>query len=589
MTDSTFRSRFAGLFSHVVRKRAVTRRPRRVVRRAAGRGQRPLAVEPLEERALLAAAVGVYDENIVAANTVDFVAGGSSVDNVDFAASVAADFQIDHGGVIDASILTFGGYDYGVSQNKSLKLNIAEDTNYAIGAEPGLVEPISGTGAYASTGGPAFNSPYSYTSFDFEVVGGGVDEHVIEVGVTVLSFTGRDYGNVTVTGRLNGGGTVSATRPINEDAGLGDTFFGLTAPEGDHFTGFSLSYDSDLDKQLWFDDIGFRTSSPPNQAPVAQDDQYFQFEDTPLMVAAPGVLDNDFEPDADSLTAELVDGPTHGTLELNDDGSFTYTPEANYDGVDSFTYRANDGNGGVSNAATVNIRLRPVNDPPIVDDAAFSLDEGSPAGTPVGTVIASDPEGSSLHFAITSGNDAGAFAIDADTGAITVADSTPLDFRTNPQFALAVAATDDTGLTGAATITINLVQVMETLNVSIDVEPRDNANVIDLKKDHRIEMVIFSSSAFDATTELDLDSLTFGVTGDEASLVTHPRKGLRYRVRDVNGDGLQDLVLWSDTQAAGFAEGETQAVLRGRLLDGTIIEGVVAVSVTDTSRAHGKS
>ena len=55
------------------------------------------------------------------------------------------------------------------------------------------------------------------------------------------------------------------------------------------------------------------------------------------------MLANDTDVDGDTLTAVLVTGPAHGTLTLNADGSFTYTPTANYNGTDSFTYKANDG------------------------------------------------------------------------------------------------------------------------------------------------------------------------------------------------------------------------------------------------------
>ena len=64
------------------------------------------------------------------------------------------------------------------------------------------------------------------------------------------------------------------------------------------------------------------------------------------------------------LTASLVDGPTHGTLTLNDNGSFTYTPNGNYNGADSFTYTATDGT-ATSSVATVNITVSPVNDAPV--------------------------------------------------------------------------------------------------------------------------------------------------------------------------------------------------------------------------------
>ena len=55
------------------------------------------------------------------------------------------------------------------------------------------------------------------------------------------------------------------------------------------------------------------------------------------------MLGNDSDVDGDALTAVLVSGPANGTLTLNADGSFTYTPDANFNGTDSFTYKANDG------------------------------------------------------------------------------------------------------------------------------------------------------------------------------------------------------------------------------------------------------
>src|SRR5207245_11302442 len=62
-----------------------------------------------------------------------------------------------------------------------------------------------------------------------------------------------------------------------------------------------------------------------------------------VVAAAPGVLANDTDVDSATLTAVLGTGPGHGSLTLNLDGSFTYTPAANFNGADSFTYKANDG------------------------------------------------------------------------------------------------------------------------------------------------------------------------------------------------------------------------------------------------------
>src|SRR5436190_2980692 len=82
------------------------------------------------------------------------------------------------------------------------------------------------------------------------------------------------------------------------------------------------------------------TVTPINDAPVALDDGYTTPEDTTLNVAASGVLANDSDLDGDALSALLVTSPAHGTLTLNTDGSFSYTPAANFNGIDSFTYKA---------------------------------------------------------------------------------------------------------------------------------------------------------------------------------------------------------------------------------------------------------
>src|SRR6185312_8654413 len=80
-----------------------------------------------------------------------------------------------------------------------------------------------------------------------------------------------------------------------------------------------------------------------DDAPVAANDSYTTDEDTALTVAAPGVLGNDTDVDSTTLTAVVVAAPAHGKLTLNANGSFTYTPAANYNGPDTFSYKVNDG------------------------------------------------------------------------------------------------------------------------------------------------------------------------------------------------------------------------------------------------------
>jgi large repetitive protein len=146
------------------------------------------------------------------------------------------------------------------------------------------------------------------------------------------------------------------------------------------------------------------TVTDANRAPVAANDAYPVNEDASLTVPAAGVLANDTDADANTLTAVLGTGPTHGTLTLNANGSFTYTPASNYSGADSFTYRANDAKAD-SNLATVAITVTAVNDAPTMTGVA---DQSTTTGTAVGplsfTIGDVETAAASLTLSATSSN-----------------------------------------------------------------------------------------------------------------------------------------------------------------------------------------
>ena len=96
--------------------------------------------------------------------------------------------------------------------------------------------------------------------------------------------------------------------------------------------------------------------------PVA--DSYAIDEDTTLTVPAAGLLANDTDADGDTLTARLIGGPSHGRLTLDSNGSFSYLPDADFFGNDSFTYAADDGLGH-SQATEVRITVADVSDVPL--------------------------------------------------------------------------------------------------------------------------------------------------------------------------------------------------------------------------------
>jgi VCBS repeat-containing protein len=99
-------------------------------------------------------------------------------------------------------------------------------------------------------------------------------------------------------------------------------------------------------------------SGQPNIAPVAVNDNYTALAGKQMIVGnLVGVLANDTDGNGDSLTAKLVTKTAHGTLTFNSNGSFIYKSTKGFIGLDSFTYRANDGLAN-SNTASVNITVQ---------------------------------------------------------------------------------------------------------------------------------------------------------------------------------------------------------------------------------------
>lgn len=95
------------------------------------------------------------------------------------------------------------------------------------------------------------------------------------------------------------------------------------------------------------------TVNPVNDAPVANTDNYGVDQDKQL---TGNVRNNDTDVDGDALTVGFVSGPSHGSLTLNPDGSFTYNPAGGYNGGDNFTYTVTDGSGaGATGTANITV------------------------------------------------------------------------------------------------------------------------------------------------------------------------------------------------------------------------------------------
>ncbi|MBS0172305.1 MAG: cadherin domain-containing protein, partial [Nitrospira sp.] len=206
---------------------------------------------------------------------------------------------------------------------------------------------------------------------------------------------------------------------------------------------------------------GILGGAAPAQSP--QWSTYRVSEDNTLTVTGPGVLANDADPEGNALSAIMVTGPSHATsFTLNADGSFSYRPAADFSGTDSFTYRVSDGT-NLSNIATVNILVDPVNDAPTdLSLSANTVAENAANGTVVGTITGVDPDAGDTKTYSFTDSAGGRFAINGSTGVITVADGTLLNYEAATSHNVTVRVTDAAGLTYDETFGITVSNVNET-------------------------------------------------------------------------------------------------------------------------------
>jgi subtilisin family serine protease len=185
---------------------------------------------------------------------------------------------------------------------------------------------------------------------------------------------------------------------------------------------------------------------PPNRPPVAGDDTATTSEDTAVDVA---VLDDDTDPDGDTVAVTAVADPPHGSASVTADGQVRYVPDANWHGTDAFGYTISDGRGG-SSGATVTVEVVPVNDPPVAANDGASTTQGAPVTV---AVLANDTDvdGGSLAIASVSDPPHGTAAPNAD-GTITY---TP-DAGYSGADAFGYAATDGLATSNVATVSVTI-------------------------------------------------------------------------------------------------------------------------------------
>ncbi|GMG76919.1 hypothetical protein ShirakiTB12_53880 [Priestia megaterium] len=185
---------------------------------------------------------------------------------------------------------------------------------------------------------------------------------------------------------------------------------------------------------------------PVNDPPITADLAFTINEDTPLTNQIPA-----FDPDGDPLTFTLLNPPpSNGSVVLGANGVFTYTPNLNYNGMDTFGVLVSDGKGGTS-LSTVTLTIVPVNDPPVGGDRAVTTTINLPVTS---SIPASDPDNVTLTYTLQQNPDNGAAVINQDGTFIYTPNN---NFIGNDQFTILI--TDPEGATALSTI---FVTVLET-------------------------------------------------------------------------------------------------------------------------------
>lgn len=250
--------------------------------------------------------------------------------------------------------------------------------------------------------------------------------------------------------------------------------------------------------------------------PVAVDDVYSVDEDNTLTVAAPGVLGNDTG--INPLSAILVSNVSNGTLTLNSDGSFTYVPNANFNGSDVFTYKANDGVMD-SNVATVTITVNAVNDTPVAVNDNYNINEGQTLNVAAPGVLGndSDIDGDTLtaHLVTGSGPTNGTLTLNTN-GSFTYTPDTGFTGTDSFQY----IANDGLVDSNQATVTITVNAVVNQPPVAVD----DSAST---RRNTPITITVLSND-YDPDGTLNPATVTVTVNPTNGTAVANSDGTIRY-------------------------------------------------------------
>ncbi|HEX6184705.1 MAG TPA: Ig-like domain-containing protein [Pyrinomonadaceae bacterium] len=357
---------------------------------------------------------------------------------------------------------------------------------------------LSGTGAnLVYTPDPNYNGP---DSFGFKATDGEDDSNDATVNISVTPVndapvtSGRSVtldedtpASITLAGSDADGDALTWTIVNAPTRGtLSGTAPNLVyTPAANNYGGDSFTFR-----------VGDGTASSPvatvsisiaavNDAPTAVSQSLLTYEDRTMSFRLYG---NDAE--YDPITYEILSQPTHGTL-TGPATALVYTPESNWSGTDSFTFKTNDGKAD-SAVATISIRIDPVNDAPVANPQTVDASEDTPANI---TLTGSDQEGDALGWNIVEYPKHGYFAGSLPNLVYKVS----ANYNGPDSFIFRVH--DGKAWSEAVTVTINVAAVNDA--------PAANAQTAATSEDAAVAVVLSAS-------DVDGDALGYTVVGAPA-------------------------------------------------------------------------
>ena len=235
-----------------------------------------------------------------------------------------------------------------------------------------------------------------------------------------------------------------------------------------------------------------------NDAPNAADDTGATNQGQAVVI---DVLDNDGDPNGDTVRVSAFGNGANGTTSLNPDGTLTYTPDNSFFGTDSFQYTITDGRGG-TDTATVTVTVAQNFAPFIPEPVVFNAPENQTLAADIEVI---DLEGDTATFSIEGGVDAGFFEIDSETGELTFLAApdfeNPLDANGDNRYVLNVGIADAFGQ-NIQEVLINVLDEPDTINNPPGFTDQINTVSFVNNDPSRLELTVLTSGVL---TDLEAD------------------------------------------------------------------------------------